>query len=59
MNTNLLNKKEKAAELHISIRTLDRKIKSGKIDYITVKGSKRKWFLPQNVDEYNADEGNI
>ena len=52
MNTNLLSKKEKAQELGISYRTLDRWIKKGKVkDWITVRGSKHKWFLPEKVDE--------
>ena len=59
MQTNLLTKQAKSLELKIAVRTLDRRIKKGLIDYISVPGSKRKWFLPVEVDEYDADEGNI
>lgn len=51
MKTNLLTKKEKAEELKITIRTLDRKIKKGEIDVIHITRSKKKWFLPARVDE--------
>lgn len=51
--TNLLNKKEKAQELNISIRTLDRRVKKNKIEVIRVGKSKRRWFLPGKVDEYD------
>lgn len=44
--TNLLTKAEKAAELGISYKTLERWIKKGKISYIRVSKSKHKWFLP-------------
>ena len=46
-NKNLLTKKEKAQELGISYRTLDRWVKSEKIKYFMVNKSKRKWFIPK------------
>jgi len=48
MTTTLLTRKEKAKELNISERTIDRWIKSGKINTIQLKGSKRNWFLPED-----------
>ncbi len=43
----LLTKEKKANELGISTRTLDRWLKSGKIEFIQITNSKRKWFLPK------------
>lgn len=51
MKTTLLNKKEKAMELGITTRTLDRQILADKVHYIKVGKSKRKWFLPEGVNE--------
>jgi predicted site-specific integrase-resolvase len=50
-NTNLLTKQEKANELGITYRTLDKWISSGKITYFTIKDSKKKFFLPERVDQ--------
>lgn len=44
----LKTKKEKADELGISTKTLDRWVKENKITYIKVKTSSRRWFLPKN-----------
>lgn len=44
--TKLLTKAEKAEELGISYKTLERWLENGRISYIKVQGSKRKWFLP-------------
>jgi len=52
-NTNLLTKKEKASELGIHYRTLEKWIKKGKIEYLNIPNSKKKFFLPQIVDEAN------
>lgn len=47
--THLLNKKEKAKELNISVVTLDRLRKKGKITGIKVRGNKKQiWFMPEN-----------
>lgn len=53
METNLLTRKEKAEELKITIRTLDRWVKSGKITPIKIKDNSRTYFLPSIVDEPN------
>lgn len=46
----LLNKKEKAKELGISVVTLDRWRKKGFVVAIKVKGNEKQiWFLPENV----------
>jgi len=46
--TSLRTKKEKADELGISTKTLDRLVKANKITVIRLKTSKKKWFLPKN-----------
>ena len=46
--TMLKTKKEKAEELGISTKTLDRWVKTNKITFIKIKTSKRRWFLPKN-----------
>ena len=51
MQTNLLTREEKARELKITKRSLDRRRKSGKIDTIYVQG--KPFFLPEVVDEAN------
>lgn len=47
----MLTRKEKAKELGISERTMDRWIKSGKVHTLRMSGSKRNWFLPNSVNE--------
>ena len=42
----LLTRIQKAQELRISYRTLSKWIRANKIQWFTVKGSKRKWFEP-------------
>lgn len=49
METNLLTKREKANELKISYRTLDRRIKRGRLDSIKIPGKAQKWFLPEEA----------
>lgn len=49
METTLLTRKEKAEELRISVITLDRWRKQGRIKGIKVRGNKKQiWFLPEN-----------
>lgn len=42
---NLINKKQKAKELGISIRTLLRWINKDKIKYTYIPGSTKRWFF--------------
>jgi excisionase family DNA binding protein len=53
LDTNLLTKEEKAKEMGVSKRTIDRWIKKEKITVINVPKSKRRWFLPSVVDDAN------
>jgi predicted site-specific integrase-resolvase len=56
--TNLLNKEEKAAELKISVVTLDRRRKKGEIEGIKVRGNKKQiWFLPEEkkITDYDKE----
>lgn len=48
-----LSKEEKAKEIEVSIRTMTNKIRDGRINFVTIKNSKRKWFLPKQ-HENNA-----
>ena len=47
MNIQLLNKAQKAKELNITTRTLDRWVAKGKINPIYISTSKRRWFMPE------------
>lgn len=50
--TNLLTRKEKAEELGISVITLDRWRKQGKVEDIKIRHNKKQiWFLPSKVDD--------
>lgn len=48
----IYTKTQKARELKISVRTLDRWILSKKIKYFSLPKSKRKWFLPKQYENY-------
>ncbi len=43
----LITKKEKARELKVSIRTIDRWVLQDKIKYTYLPNSKRKWFFKE------------
>jgi excisionase family DNA binding protein len=40
-----ISKQEKARELKVTTRTIDRMIKRGTLQYMKMTGSKRKWFI--------------
>ncbi len=48
---NLLTKEEKAKELGVSIRTMTRWIKKGKLDWMMLPTSQRRWYLPEGYKD--------
>ena len=48
----VLSRQQKAKELNITLRTLERWIKQNKIEHIIIPGSNRKWFLPEVKNVY-------
>lgn len=55
----LLNKEQKAKELGICKRTIDRRIEKGHMSYISLKNSQRKWFLPEDKKDLIGAYGQL
>ena len=55
----LLNKEQKAKELGICKRTIDRRIERGQMSYITIRNSERKWFLPEDKKDLIETYGQL
>jgi excisionase family DNA binding protein len=47
--TKILTKKEKAKELAVSTKTIERMVNSNRLSFIRIPNSKRRWFLPKNT----------